>query len=289
LSDVETARATFQQQGKGNVCEMGISCGRSVNACGTVVALLYRNSGAWMLRQNGVVTSGRTFQDSYDDVLACLAGKSVGGRDEGLAPIVDPVLLSERRANMKKTFNMNKNEICELPSDLFVSGEDLFVGLGWDTTCDLDAGIIITDKDAMADAHAINIVNYRDKTFGKAVIHNGDNRTGAGSGDDERVDIDLDYIPEQVKVLWVVVNIYTSGFTFQNVKGAYIRLCAARNGHVLCQFKLSDGAVTQRGLVLAKIFRNAVGRWCVLAVGRGCDGQTANDRVSQQSSAFSMM
>jgi stress response protein SCP2 len=65
----------------------------------------------------------------------------------------------------------------------------------------------------------------RDKTFGRAVRHNGDNRTGKGSGDDERIDIDLDYMPDEVKVLWVVVNVYTAGATFSQVKGAYIRLC----------------------------------------------------------------
>jgi len=75
----------------------------------------------------------------------------------------------------------------------------------------------------------------------------------------------------------VVVNIFTPGRTFSEVQGAYIRLCAARNGHVLCQFRLDEGSVTSRGLVLAKIFRNAAKRWCVMAVGNGCEGQTAND------------
>ena len=53
--------------------------------------------------------------------------------------------------------------MCELPPDLFVSGEDLFVGLGWNTRCDLDAGMILVDKDATEGARAINIVNFRDK------------------------------------------------------------------------------------------------------------------------------
>jgi tellurium resistance protein TerD len=109
----------------------------------------------------------------------------------------------------------------------------------------------------------------RDKTFGRAVRHNGDNRTGKGSGDDERIDIDLDYMPDEVKVLWVVVNVYTAGATFSQVKGAYIRLCAARNGHEFCKFRLDEGP-NSRGLVLAKIFRNAAARWCVMAVGQSC-------------------
>ena len=270
LADVETARATFQQEGKGDVCGMGLHCGRSSNSCGTIVALLYRKNELWVLKESGLPASGRTFQESYKDVLSALA------------TVVDPVLLAERRANMNKTFNMQKNDICELPSDLFVSGEDLFVGLGWDTPCDLDSGIVITDRDAKEGAKMINIVNYSDKTFGRAVIHNGDNRSGAGGGDDEKIDIDLDYMPEEVGALYVVVNIFTSGYTFAQVRGAYIRLVAARNGHVLCKFALTQGSVTQRGLVLAKISRNAAGRWCVTAVGEGCDGQTAREAPTQK-------
>ena len=270
LADVETARATFQQEGKGDVCGMGLHCGRSSNSCGTIVALLYRKNELWVLKESGLRASGRTFQESYKDVLSALA------------TVVDPVLLAERRANMNKTFNMQKNDICELPSDLFVSGEDLFVGLGWDTPCDLDSGIVITDRDAKEGAKMINIVNYSDKTFGRAVIHNGDNRSGAGGGDDEKIDIDLDYMPEEVGALYVVVNIFTSGYTFAQVRGAYIRLVAARNGHVLCKFALTQGSVTQRGLVLAKISRNAAGRWCVTAVGEGCDGQTAREAPTQK-------
>ena len=68
----------------------------------------------------------------------------------------------------------------------------------------------------------------------------------------------------------MVVNVFTSGRAFSDVTGAYIRLCAAKNGHVLCQFRLDEGSVTSRGLVLAKIFRNAAKRWCVMAVGQSC-------------------
>ena len=246
------------------MCSMSICCGHGVTGCGTIVMLLHRTKGTWAVRPSHAIAYGRTFQDCYDDVLLSLGA------------IFDPVLLAERRASMKRTFNMVKADVCELPPDLFMSGEDLFVGLGWNTRCDLDAGIMLVDKDAAEGARAINIVNYRDKTFGKAVIHRGDNVTGEGGGDDERIDIDLDYMPEEVKALWVVVNVFTSGRAFSDVTGAYIRLCAAKNGHVLCQFRLDDDSINSRGLVLAKIFRNAAKRWCVMAVGNSCEGQTAN-------------
>ncbi len=115
------------------------------------MALLHRTNGAWAVRPSGLLAFGRTFQDCYNDVLTALS------------TVFDPVVLAERRANLKRTFNMNKSEVCELPSDLFTTGEDLFVGLGWDTKCDLDAGILLVDLDATEGAHAINIVNYRDR------------------------------------------------------------------------------------------------------------------------------
>ncbi len=262
---METARAVFQQGEPGDMIELdntGITCG---GAFGTIFALLYRSNGAWLLKQIVEPAHGRNFQDSYKDVLS------------SLATVMDPVLLAKCRASMTKTFNMKKNDVCELPPELFMSGEDIFVGLGWDSRCDLDSAIIISDKDAAEGARAINVVNFRDKTFGQAVIHNGDNQTGQGSGDDERINVDLDYMPDEVKVLWVVVNIFTEGQSFEQVKGAYIRLCAARNGHPLCEFKLTEGSVRDNGLVLAKIFRNPANRWCVKAVGRGCGGRTARD------------
>lgn len=115
------------------------------------MALLHRTNGSWALRSSSVLAFGRNFKDCYNDVLTALSA------------VFDPVLMAERRANMKRTFKMNKSDVCELPSDLFIAGEDLFVGLGWDTKCDLDAGIMLVDKDAAEGARTINIVNYRDR------------------------------------------------------------------------------------------------------------------------------
>jgi stress response protein SCP2 len=44
--------------------------------------------------------------------------------------------------------------------------------------------------------------------------HRGDNTTGAGSGDDERIRIEFGNIPQHTMELFVTVNIYTSGVTF---------------------------------------------------------------------------
>ncbi len=269
LADVQTAHVTFQQEGVVKA-SLGVSSG-NIPTCGSIVALLKRhNDVGWNLRPIGKPCPGRTFAESYSHILSSLPA------------VVDPAIVEERRASMHKTFNMQKDDIVELKEDLFISGEDLFVGLGWDTHCDLDASIIVADGDSDG-ACMVDVINFGNKTFGKAIIHNGDNRTGKGNGDDERIQIDLDCIPAEVKAMWVIVNIYTERMTFSQVKGAYIRLCAARNEHVLCQFKLTDNAASNStGLVLAKIYRNAAQRWCIMAVGKGCGGRTARDSATQK-------
>ena len=47
-----------------------------------------------------------------------------------------------------------------------------------------------------------------------AITHSGDNRTGAGSGDDETISINLEKVDSSVETLWAVITIYTYSSTF---------------------------------------------------------------------------
>jgi stress response protein SCP2 len=158
LADVQTAHVTIQQVGIVKA-SLGVSYGYG---CGSIVALLKRHDDVrWNLRPIGEPVPGRTFEESYGGVLSSLAA------------VVDPAIIAERRASMRKTFHMLKDDIVELSDDLFISGEDLFVGLGWDTHCDLDASILVTASDADG-ARAVDVVNFENKTFGKAIMHHGE-------------------------------------------------------------------------------------------------------------------
>ena len=123
---------------------------------------------------------------------------------------VDPGLLQERTCSMTgKTFNMKKGDSIEIPKDLFRRGDDFYIGLGWTARggLDLDASILcVDDKDAL-----VKTVNFANTSYGRAVLHRGDNQTGEGDGDDERIDMDLDNLPPFVSKLHIVVNVYTSG------------------------------------------------------------------------------
>jgi len=86
---------------------------------------------------------------------------------------------------MEKTFEMKKNDSAFIPKEC----RSLVIGLGW--TCrgniDLDASVLSLD----ANKKQVSLCNFTDKVE-PGILHRGDNTTGEGSGDDERMRIDLD-------------------------------------------------------------------------------------------------
>lgn len=57
-----------------------------------------------------------------------------------------------------------------------------------------------------------------------AVLHSGDNKSGEGHGDDEHIKIELDHLPEDIKIIVFVVTAYNKGGSFHNVKTAKAQL-----------------------------------------------------------------
>ena len=108
------------------------------------------------------------------------------------------------------------------------------LGLGWKTRLDLDSSIIMLDSKG----EVVDRVFFNKKTSDDGAIrHAGDNRTGEGSGDDERIEIYLDKIQDKVDSIWPVINIYDNGKQFDDVDGAYCRLF--QDKHEFCRFNLS--------------------------------------------------
>ena len=100
----------------------------------------------------------------------------------------------------------------------------MIIGLGWKSLgdVDFDASIISLDKDR----NFLRVCNFmNDRICG--MQHRGDDISGKGDGDDERMRIDFDKVPLDTKELYVCVNIYSSGTTFKDVRQAYIRVCIA--------------------------------------------------------------
>ncbi len=149
------------------------------------------------------------------------------------------------------------------------------MGLGWDCTygsIDLDASCMLLDRNG----NLIDVV-----WFGKlesddgSIIHTGDNVTGEGEGDDEKILVDLNNIPQNVKTLMFVVNSF-SGESFSEVENAFCRLVDCQTEREIARFSLSaQGRHTAQ--VMAKLCRHNQQVWEMHAIGENTRGRTFED------------
>lgn len=151
------------------------------------------------------------------------------------------------------------------------------VGLGWDARStdgapfDLDASaFLLTDEGHVrSDADFIFYGQLSDAVG--SVVHQGDNRTGEGDGDDEQIVIDLTKVPADVQKIAVIVSIDKGeerGQSFGQVRGAYIRLVDEANGTEVTKYDLSEDAGSEIAMNFAEIYRHN-GEWKMKAVGQG--------------------
>ncbi|KNC15327.1 TerD family protein [Pantoea sp. BIGb0393] len=156
-------------------------------------------------------------------------------------------------------------------------------GLGWDARVtdgqdfDLDASVFMVGDDGkvLSDSGFI-FFNNKLSACG-SVEHQGDNRTGAGDGDDEQVKITLSQVPADVKKLVFAVTIYDAEARKQNfgmVSNSFMRIFNNDNGAEIARFDLSEDASTETAMVFGELYRNGT-EWKFKAVGQGFAGGLA--------------
>ena len=156
-------------------------------------------------------------------------------------------------------------------------------GLGWDARVtdgqdfDLDASVFMVGDDGkvLSDTGFI-FFNNKLSACG-SVEHQGDNRTGAGDGDDEQVKITLSKVPADVKKLVFAVTIYDAEARKQNfgmVSNSFMRIFNNDNGAEIARVYLSEDASTETAMVFGELYRNGA-EWKFKAVGQGFAGGLA--------------
>lgn len=161
----------------------------------------------------------------------------------------------------------------------------VMVGLGWDEaekkgglfglfsdTEDIDCDAIafmLDGQGKLGDRRDIVFFNNLKHPSG-SVIHQGDNLTGAGDGDDEQILIDLAKVPQNYERIVIMVSIYKADERkqhFGKIKNAFIRLVDNSNGNELCIYNLSsenfDG---MNSMIFGELYRRG-GEWKFSAVG----------------------
>ncbi|MGV8898598.1 MAG: TerD family protein [Burkholderiaceae bacterium] len=156
----------------------------------------------------------------------------------------------------------------------------MVIGLGWDPRAtdgaafDLDgsAFLLKTDGKARSDADFIFYNNL--KSTDGSVTHAGDNTSGQGDGDDEKIMIDLSSVPADVDKIAIGVTIHDAEARKQNfgmVAKAYIRCLDANGDKEIARYDLSEDSSTETAMIFGEVYR-AGAEWKFKAVGQGFAG-----------------
>ncbi len=153
----------------------------------------------------------------------------------------------------------------------------IMLGLGWDPRVtdgkefDLDAMVFLVNEAGRVRADTDFVFFNNKQSADGSVVHAGDNRTGAGEGDDETIEISLDRLPAEVQKVIAAVVIYEGKERSQNfgmVDKAFIRVVNAEGGSEIARFDLSEDAGTVTAMIFGEIYRSG-SEWKFKAIGQG--------------------
>lgn len=169
--------------------------------------------------------------------------------------------------------NLQKNDILDL-TKTNPSLNNVIVGAGWDVSTrgadfDLDLAALLLDKNGRL-LKKKGLVYFGSKKS-QGIYLTGDNLTGEGDGDDERIIVTLSNIPEECEKVLFTVVIYSAKMRRQNfgmIRNSYVRLLDADNREKeICRFNLMENGGDNTGIIFAELYRD--GReWNFKAVGQ---------------------
>ena len=159
----------------------------------------------------------------------------------------------------------------------------VLAGLGWNkrttdgAAFDLDVSVFLLAENGKVRSDN-DFVFYGNKDGDNgSVVHNGDNLTGEGEGDDETVNIDLTKLSADIKRLVFAVTIHEAEKRDQNfgqVNEAFIRTVNNSDQAELARYDLGEDYSTETALVFGEIYRNG-DDWKMKAIGQGYTGGLA--------------
>ena len=160
----------------------------------------------------------------------------------------------------------------------------LMVGLGWDTNqfdtgadFDLDASAFLLGESGKAPTEQDFVFYGNLEHQSGSVKHMGDNRTGAGEGDDEQIFVDLSLVPANIHRIAFTVTIYEADARRQNfgqVSNAFIRVVDDETGAEILRYDLGEDFSIETAVVVGEIYKNG-GEWKFNAIGSGFNGGLA--------------
>ncbi|MBQ3160657.1 MAG: TerD family protein [Oscillospiraceae bacterium] len=161
---------------------------------------------------------------------------------------------------------------------------NVVVGLGWDINqfdnggaFDLDTAAFMLDDSGRCPTEKEFIFFGNLNHTSGSVQHLGDNKTGAGDGDDEQIRINLAAIPDNISRIAFSVTIYEAEERRQNfgqVNNAFIRIYNENNGEEILRYDLGEDFSIETAVVFGELYKYN-GEWKFNAIGGGYQGGLA--------------
>ena len=175
-------------------------------------------------------------------------------------------MMGNRSGEVVNALNLQKNQILDLTKKN-PGLEKVILGAGWDIAkngydFDLDIAAFLLNSNGKVQNIPQDVIFFNNMEA-PGISLEGDNRTGAGDGDDERSDI--------AKIVFVITihEAQVKRQTFGMVENSYIRLLDAKNNEKeVCRFNLKEDGSTSTSVIFAELFRDGFG-WQFKAVGEG--------------------
>ena len=183
--------------------------------------------------------------------------------------------------------NLQKGQKISLVKSGSAGLKKIMVGLGWDEVeqkrrlfapkpqdIDCDASAILCGKDGKlvsSDTNKCCVYFGNLRHSSGAIVHQGDNLTGAGEGDDEQIMVDLPAVPAEIDKIVFVVNIYdadTRNQHFGMIRNVFIRIVDLNGNSEICRFNLSEDYSGMTGMIVGELYRHD-GEWKFNAIGQG--------------------
>ena len=185
--------------------------------------------------------------------------------------------------------NLQKGQKISLEKEAGSQLSEVIMGLGWDAIkkkgflgfgggeqeIDLDASCILFNEAK----DPVDVVWFKQlKSKDGSIVHTGDNRTGAGDGDDEQIKINLSSVPKEIQAIVFTVNSFT-GQDFSQVENAFCRIVNGRDGKEIARYNLS-GQGRHSAQIMTKIYRHD-NEWKMHAIGVNGVGATFDKLIPQ--------
>lgn len=182
---------------------------------------------------------------------------------------------SNANDNGVNALNLKKNDVLNLTKKN-PGLKKVILGAGWDVASigqdfDLDIAAFLLNTNGKVQNIPDDVIFFNNMQ-GQGIYLEGDNRTGVGDGDDERIRLDLESISLHVQKIVFVVTIHEAQAkrqTFGMVENSYVRILdEERNEKEICRFNLKENGSTVTSVIFAELYK-ASGEWQFKAIGEG--------------------